>query len=541
MIQQHGSPLPYLDQWDAEAAGLYVPYFNHQLSPAVFFRPNNEHRIVFTQIYNLALLVLNGQWDGQLQMVVNAIIHCACLAAFGLLMANLLGPQNWPWIWTLLTASLALPFAWENILSGFQSQFYFLLIASLLTIWLLGTEQEGSRKWWFGVAAGCLALFTMATGFMAAAAVACIALFDIARGRRQLQQQWRTLLVCSLIVIAGVLLKAHVDRHDILKADSVEAFLRTFGRNLSWPLMGYTWLAGLNLLPMIVLVLRCAHSQEELGAAERVILGIGFWAGIQALAMAYARGGTGYFPAPRYMDILSFLMIANGLSIILLLDRYGAGLRPAPLWRLAFALWVAGVAWGLHSVSAMAYQKGNLPFWDRVQDARLVNARAFMATDDAHVLMNRGWCEIPFDDVPELVSLMRTPSIRTNLPACVREPLNIQPANREGFVANGWLLPVADAPTERSWGSYSATSARKTKMFESEPVKASALPYLEIAVAGNLGAKGTSLELVDVASGAAIQVRPAVIPGARWVNVRVKAPAGPFKVVARDETETRWF
>src|ERR1700740_1043373 len=59
LIGGHGSPPPYLDRWEGEGAAIYVPYLEHQLSTADFFRPHNEHRIVFTNIYNLALLVLN--------------------------------------------------------------------------------------------------------------------------------------------------------------------------------------------------------------------------------------------------------------------------------------------------------------------------------------------------------------------------------------------------------------------------------------------------------------------------------------------------
>lgn len=541
LIERHGSPLPYLDQWDGEAAAIYVPYLEHQLSPADFFRPNNEHRIVFTDVYNLALLVLNGQWDPELQMVVNVIIHCVCLAGFGWLMATLLGWGKWPWIWALLAASLVLPFGWENVLWGFQSQFYFLLIASMLTIWLLGTGEERSRKWWSGVAAGCLALFTMATGFMAAAAVACVVLLEIARERRQWRQQWRTLAVCSLIILAGLLLKVHVQRLEVLKAESVQAFLLSLGRGLAWPSVLHPWLAGLNLLPLIVLAWRFVRSQGKPGVAERLLLGIGFWAVMQSLAIAYARGGAGNLPSSRYMDIGSFLMIGNGLSIVLLLAQHGDALRPARLWWLAFALWTGGVAWGLYNVTVGA-TRISLPWWDQRQDVRLANARAFMATDDPRVFDNQGVSGVSFYYLPELVFLMRSPDIRTNLPTCVREPLKVQPTAAEGFVTNGWLPAMADAPTERSWGSYSAAAGVRTRrMFESQPVKASSLPYLEIPVAGDLGARGTSLELVEAGTGTATPVRPEKLPGARWVNVRVKAPPGPFKIVARDESDAQWF
>src|SRR5580698_3899878 len=91
MLQRCVNPLPYFDQWEAEAVAIYVPYFEHALQFADLFHPEHEHRIFFTHIYDLALLLLNGQWDSQLQMVVNAVIHCATVAGLGWCLAGLMG------------------------------------------------------------------------------------------------------------------------------------------------------------------------------------------------------------------------------------------------------------------------------------------------------------------------------------------------------------------------------------------------------------------------------------------------------------------
>ena len=137
LIHRFGTPLPIWDQWD-EARVVYLPYFEGKLSLADLFTAHCEHRIFFTRIYSLGLLLLNRQWDGQLQMVVNAIIHCATLAGLGWLMSRWLEKRYWILLWLPLCLALALPFGWENSLAGFQSQFYFLVVFSLLTLWLLG-------------------------------------------------------------------------------------------------------------------------------------------------------------------------------------------------------------------------------------------------------------------------------------------------------------------------------------------------------------------------------------------------------------------
>jgi hypothetical protein len=46
---------------------------------------------------------------------------------------------------------------------------------------------------------------------------------------------------------------------------------------------------------------------------------------------------------------------------------------------------------------------------------------------------------------------------------------------------------------------------------------------------------------VELNGGRVTEVRPDAPPGGEWVNVQVKAPAGEFKVVARDDSSTKWF
>jgi hypothetical protein len=78
-------------------------------------------------------------------------------------------------------------------------------------------------------------------------------------------------------------------------------------------------------------------------------------------------------------------------------------------------------------------------------------------------------------------------------------------------------------------------------MFESLPVRKSRLPYLEISVAGDLGEKNLSLELIELASGKRTLVKPSQVAGNKWLDCYVKAPASAFKIVAGDASETGWF
>ncbi len=542
MVLKSDSPLPYLDQWEAEAINTYLPWFHHTLSLGDLFKAHNEHRIFWTKLYDLALLILNRQWDSELQMALNAVVHCATLAGFGWLMARLMGRENWPFIWLPLALTLMLPFAWENTLAGFQSQFYFMLIFSLLTIWLLGLSEPWSLRWFLGAAAGVAGWFTMASGFLGAVAVAGICLLDIAKEPRAWRRQLPTLIVCAALTIGGVLLKAHVPRHAVYQAQSVLAFQLSLGKNLAWPSSFYGWLMPLNLLPLILLAWAYAHTKER-PAAERMTLAVGAWGILQGAAAAYARGETGVMPASRYMDPESFIMIANVLSIVLLARRYWQQLEWKRFWRVALVLWGIACLWGLCTLTRAAESANGIPDWQARQEKRVAFARAFMATDDEKVLHTRFSGDLPHPDTALLASLLRDKDIREILPACARKPLLLVPdGDNDGpFALNGSNFTNRNEPGERCWGSFPGAGTRTRGRFESWGVGPGLLPYLEIPVAGDLGEAGLSLELVGRETGAAKPVRPPEVPGERWENVRVHAPMERFEILARDESDTKWF
>jgi hypothetical protein len=542
LIQRCENPLPFYDQWIAEGVDIYIPLFEHRLSLADMFRASNEHRIFWTRIYNLGLLLANGQWDGQLQMVTNAVFHCAMVGGLGWMVAAWLGPRRWPFIWLPLVLILVLPFAWENTLWGLQSAFYFLISFGLLAIRLLACEEVGSARWRLGVLVAFLGLFSMASGFLAAVAVAGIVIIEIIRNPSIWKNQVPTLVVCALLTVTGPLLKVDVPRHSDLKAHSLRDFVVALGEYFAWPNQQTVWLAPLNLLPLVLLGFLYLRSRGEKRPAEQMVLGVGLWVLLQDLACAYARGGNAMAPASRYMDMCSFLLIANCLSIILIVTRYRQQLPFAPAWLGALAIWVAVAGAGLWLVTANGC-KSPLQSWIAWQRERTRTTRAFVATDNEQCFNIPDRFGLPFPNITALTYFLRAPAIRTILPASVREPLKATPNQTGvvGFVTNGCDLTVPDPPTETSWGSFSGKGAQTRRAFESMPIEKSVLPYLEISVAGDLGKPGLSLLLQDQVTGKKTPVRPVRTPERKWLNVYVRAPAHEFKIVARDDNSTGWF
>jgi hypothetical protein len=531
LILAKGFPLPYHDQWPAEAVEMFIPYLSGKFTLATLFEPHNEHWIIFTRMLDLMLFRLNGQWDSLLEMTCNAVIHCAGMAAFGWLMAVLLGRRSWLVIWPVLVLALAPPFAWENTLWGYQSQFYFLQTFSWLAIWLLATHQPWSARWWLGAASALAADFTMAPGMLASATVVALTVLA-AMKERNWRRQAPIWVVCAMTIGLGILLKESLAVDDVDKAHTAGDLLAALGKSMAWPWVTLPWYAPFNLLPVLLLAWVCFRSTETLKPGEWVILGLAIWTGLQALAAAYARGNGGPGPAWRYLDSLSFIGISGALAAWVLLKQRRPSPRMFPWLGILLACWAVGALAGLAVLTNRAW---TVAIPDNVAEhaAQLKASRAWVATGDPRVFLAQ-----PKDMkiAPLAAQMMTNPHIRAVLPACVREPLTVTESTNIGnaFARSGGTNSDPDV-------KWSSETAREWGTFESEPVKPSSLPYLQIPVQGDLGAEGLSLELVDLKSGAVTGVKPASPPGEEWVNVDMPAPSGEFKILAKDKNGSGWF
>jgi hypothetical protein len=381
----------------------------------------------------------------------------------------------------------------------------------------------------------------MASGLLAPIAAGIVSALEIIKGPHQWRHRLPTLAVCVVLAVAGLLLMGSHYAAELLRAQSPGEFLSSLGNNLTWPIGLVPWLAPLSLLPLLTLAFFFLRSPGENLSAERILLGIGVWTVLQAVATAYARGKGGVPPEWRYMDTLAFLFIANILSVALLLGKYRTRLRWPLLWCAVFAVWLVPCLISLWGLNQRAWEIA-IPRWGERQRVRLESFRVFMATDDASVFANRDTRDMPFVYVPELTFLVHTKDIRSVLPACARDSLKMiqRDTQLSAFIPGGTKLDSPDPLTEFCLGSYTTNGAAARGTFESAPLSSS-LPYVEIPVAGNLGRRGLNLQLVELASGRVTEIKPFSEPGGKWMNLDVKAPSGKFKLVAHDDSPTAWF
>jgi hypothetical protein len=580
-FDRYGSAMPDWDQWDAEAVELLIPWFENDDFLRHLLHPHNEHRVIMTKLQNLALVLLNGQWDSRLEAATNALVHAALAVGFWLFGRRCLAARWQPMLFLLLLALFALPVAWQNVLGGFHSQQYWLAGLSFAAIALVPFARTGSLGWWTGIVAAVLALGTMGSGFLAAAVVLVVLGWRLLRGNATLRETWPALALMSALVAFGLLTRVEVEWHSNLKAKSVHDFVFTIVHSLQWPWRGKHWAAIVLWLPWLLVVYHAVRWPATTSRRDNVtptagqdapsghpawgsvapplahaltIGALGLWVLVQLAATGYARGAGADYPASRYMDTLTFGAAVNALALGWLLSRGGVppGLR---LSRYAVSLaWILTFGFGLHNLLAHTVR------WE-LADAKKYylkaesNMRRYLASNDPKQLAHP---EIPFPSAEGLIERLARPSLRSLMPLPIRAPLPLTAAagNAATFLENDARFDDSETPPRRglspttapldalvSWGSFGAEGLAGQGVWKSQPLT-SPFPWLKFETAGDVGPpfnQPVSLALHDAETGALLaEVTPSRRPRDSWRAAYVRTPTRPFVVVATDKSRGGW-
>jgi hypothetical protein len=435
VVQLYGSPLPLWDQW-YEAELFFRPWMEGHLTWQSFFAPDNEHRIFFTRLLDLGVIWLNGRWEPLLQMTVNAFLHAIFVCGLAFCLWDFLGRKSGWLICFLLAPFFALPYAAENTIWAINSQQYFLSIFSLVTLAGLGFGKPGGRRWWLGLAAAGMGLFTMASGLLAPLAVGGLMVLRVIKKRRMERENLITLGACLAVIGLGAVLSVTMKGDQPLRAHSWLEFTSALVRNLTWPFFNAPEMVCLLPLPLAVLVALYFRPNFPESRAAEFLLVFGLWGGLQSAALAYGRANYGeVVPSSRYMDALNIFVIASLFAMVLLQQ---SGLRSRWLNRtgILLPLVFAGVIfWGLGWISQIVVKELLIP-------SRLMNLVAeervetFMATGDA-----AGFLEKPTvrPDPKLVLQVLNNPRLQTIMPAVCLPPASAQVTGRFTAISQ-WLL-----------------------------------------------------------------------------------------------------
>ena len=336
VIRYAGNPTPFTDEWDGQAANLLKPYLEGSLTIRDLFRAHNEHVIFFTRLLTLGVFNLSGYWDVILQMIVNAILDAATVVAIAYALSR---PLRGGWATAAFVASAlvnAFPFAYDNVLLGFNTHFYLLLAFSFLSLWLMADSPAWSPRWAAGGLFALGSFLCMASGALTLAAVAGLHLIQIACGRRSGAREWLGIAALAAATAVLVSLIPHVPDSDVFRAHSVGRFVAAVFELATWPAPPN--LGALVALPSVVFSAHVLADRAALGDARWFNVAAFGWILTQFAAFA---SGRALIPVEtRYLDTLLIGLAVNMTSFFWLATSDLATGRRRTWWSAALALWL---------------------------------------------------------------------------------------------------------------------------------------------------------------------------------------------------------
>lgn len=544
LIYKFGNNIPFWDQWDAEAAYLYEPYFRGDLHWPELFSAHNEHRIFTTRLLALLLLQINGLWSPLLEMVVNSTLHILALCLTIGLLGKSVGKSIVPLLLAFSVIVFGIPYAYENTLAGFQAQFYFVVLFSVLSIWLIVTRPAFGKGWWGGVAIAFLAYFSFATGVFALAAAAVTLLIRfVVISHKKSREVLAAVLLLALFAL-GVAATPVIAGHSVLKVTSVGQFVHALTYALAWPLvgggvspewpsLGEVFLSILRNLPWLLLAARMLFKRTLLTHPLWFVFALGVWLAGQAVSVAYGRAAD--VLSSRYLDLHAFGLLVNFAAVLAGVSAASPSRRT--VWRWGAFAWVACM------VVTLSYLGTKQPAVLKAKRASSLvqetQVQRYLATHDIATFRAARLFELPYPDANRLASLLDSPLLQSILPGNIQTPLklsSLEPSVSSGFQSGG-AFPGTQACGCASWGSYGPDGDRNVGELRMNYPSRGGHDYM-IKVAGYPSRAGR-LELVQ--DGVTQELKLTKDPGEKWAPLYFSVKPSPFTIRAVDLSDTSWL
>ena len=538
VIGSYGNPTPFWDQWDAEAAYLYQPFLSHKLSFSDLFAAHNEHRIFTTRLVALGLLKINMTWNPMLQMVVNSVLHIIALLLGISFLSKVIGRNHLPALLVFSLILFGVPYSWENTLSGFQSQFYLVILFSIATLWLTTIKAPLTWGWWAGAAFGLLAFFSLASGVFAFGAAAFVHFIVFITNLRRTPKQLTALTILGILFLICIKLTPSYPGHVVFKAASFGQFYEALTNILAWPISGGFFSALFRNLPALIFVIIILKKPPPATDNKWFLLGLVFWSFGQEFSLAYGRASI--YSASRYLDLFAIGILVNFACLLFIAQsdsfKWNYRWRPAVagLWGIVVLFYLLKMGVRQLPAELAAKREGS-----SVQEQ---NTRNYLATGDTNFIKNKPLLQIPYPEADRLIAILNQDKIREILPWNINpglEPTAVKTSPGDGFVADGYY-PTTPHYTGSVWGSYNkqggdlATGQLILKFDGDASIKKIIIP-----VAGYPADKGIKLEVEQNGTR-----KPVVFdsnPRESWSMAAIKVQNGKFSILASDTSKATWI
>jgi len=325
---------PHADQWYTDPHIVRAIAGEETLGLFDFWlKYNNEHRILLHRAFAYAVIAATGRWDSVAMMYLQSVIAVLPLAIWLVVLRR---TRGFDWLTcVVVVAAFAMPLGAENMLWGFQSQFYSLVLFVLLLA-MVASRADLRRPTTF---VGLMALATL--GYLnIACGVFCFAMVGLAYAMEALRTgAWRRSAIPCLVslaatswAISSIPAAFAPDPH---KAQDVAAFARGMWTLGTWP-----WFVPLLGAAVVVASWRRLRSTLLDRPAGRFAALVGAWFVCAVASLAYGRT----LLVNRYVDI----QLVGVMALLVVVDatatpgwrRRGGGLfKVSLLVAFAVCLW----------------------------------------------------------------------------------------------------------------------------------------------------------------------------------------------------------
>ncbi len=534
LINEYGNATPFWDQWDAEAVNLYRPLSEGTLGIKDMLAPHNEHRILFTRILALIILKVNIIWNPLLQMIVNAALHVLTIIFTTNLLVRVLGQNYLPSLLVFSTTLFGIPYAWENTLAGFQSQFYFVFLFSVATIWFVLSGSPLSRNWWLGILCSFFAFFSLASGIFAIAAAAGVSMMFYVTGINRSIKQLAAIIILTGLLILGLIFTPTLEHHAVLKATSFSHFTSAMVSILSWPLPPSIFSVIIRNFPALIFAGILLYELPSVLDKKWFLFGLVVWSLGQSISVAYGRAAVNL--SSRYLDLFAIGIFINFACLLFVSQYHSQKIRN--ITSAGIGLWITIICVFL-SVSALKDLPEHLTTKRNEGLAQEINVRNYLITGDTSHLVGKTLLDIPYPDPFRLAMILNWPEIRKILPANLSPSVNtlsVKNVPLNSFVINGYYF-TTPSRKDSSWGSYNAhgdSSIGELKFKYNTIVKGD----LEIPISGYPMGDNMKLELEQ--NGQLIPIAINENPRESWKTGYASVGEGFFYINVTDGSNNYW-
>jgi hypothetical protein len=528
LVKHYGVNVPYWDDW--VTIDFYRAYRDGELSIGDLFAQHNEHRLLMTRLAFLGIFQLLGEWHLVAQMLFSALLAStyAAIWCYTLLRSNIS-----PWVALASCLPLISTTQAENMLWGFQIQFYFLVLGTVAGVCMIASSASvGWRTIGLAIAAGFICTFSIASGLLmwGVIGVCLVGKILLDHPLRVALADRKLLLRMAVFGCAAVACGVFYLYDYSAPAQNSIYHTRSLGILAWWMLNALTYpliedagpwhlsaMVGQWLIILGALVLYASRRDDLVSRRKLVLIGgMTLALMVNAAVTGYGRGGSPVAPS-RYATLFLWgaviFVVASGDMACFL------GGRRRGITRAAFVGVVALMA-GL----LMFHAQRSIDGLARMEEDSATRTAA--ATNIADYL--RDPVAAPLEDGPLLAPdaggirpFLDDPASASLLPAPIRAQAALLRATTSGTAWEARAFPTTPELLQRptGWGSWNGSDSNEGEL-ASLPFQVTQ-PVLSLPVAGYPGRLGNRLliETADGSGGWLAYNGPE--PRERWVEWRV--------------------